>query len=100
MKAVEILITLGDFHLVLQLLNDSSLVDCAALFAIACIEKGLLIEPMSNDIQMENKNELKKNLFIKENNYIPLEQLLQSIYLDYAYVLYTIENINAAKFYW
>ena len=76
MKAVNILITLGEYQQVLQLLFESKNFDTAALFATAALQNGLLIT---------NTN---------------TESLLQSIYLEYGFFLYRIGNNSGAEFYW
>lgn len=81
MKSVFIFLSLGEFPKVLKLLHESQHTDLAALFARAygfSTEKGL-----SKTLDMKEKD-----------SDIPLEQLLQSIYLDYGFFLQNLGNIK------
>jgi hypothetical protein len=95
-KAAHILASLGDFHGVLQLLYESHQSDIGVPFASACIENGLL--SWENDSPIEAENNLQNQT--SQNLLIPLDQLLQSLYLDYGYFLNRIGNISCAEYYW
>lgn len=84
MKAINILVTLGEFEQVIRSLYDSKMVELAALFVQACLSEGYL------SIQLENKSE----------QLTPFEQIVQSIYLDYGLYLHRLGNNKAAEYYW
>jgi hypothetical protein len=92
MQAVFISLTLGEFHLALQLLYDLGMVDTAALFVRALQEKNLL--------DTETKQTKEMMLDALANNVIPLEQLLLSIHLDFGFFAHRLEVKDAAEYYW
>lgn len=104
MKAVQILLTLGEFHDVLEVLQECFQWDLAALFAEAWTSA--LQESNTQPSQTTNPNKTKE-LLVSEvvekevlQGEIPLEQLLKSIYLEYGFLVHKLGNETAAEFYW
>jgi hypothetical protein len=93
---VHILLSLGEFQSVLQVLRDLRKSDIAALFALACIEKKVLcVDPVSDDSNAEEKgkdrekekpsslsNELLKSTGIVDQSQLSasLRVLLENMY--------------------
>jgi hypothetical protein len=84
MKAINILVTLGEFEQVIQSLYDAKMTELAALFLNSCLNENYL------SVQLEDKS----------GTLTPFEQVAQSIYLDYGLYLHRLGNNKAAEFYW
>eukprot|EP01114_Cavostelium_apophysatum_P016161 TRINITY_DN4543_c0_g1_i5.p1 TRINITY_DN4543_c0_g1~~TRINITY_DN4543_c0_g1_i5.p1 ORF type:complete len:1158 (+),score=259.94 TRINITY_DN4543_c0_g1_i5:107-3580(+) len=94
-KAVQILLTLGEFHQVLQLLHEAKDFDTAALFLSACNEKGFL----RADRPDETPSRPSSSSFSAMRSMVPLEQLAQAVHLEYGAFLQRLGNTTAAEFY-
>ena len=100
MKAVQILLTLGEFHEVLKILQECSQWDLAALFAKAWTSTLQESNTPSSPQSAQTTNpSTTKGLLVSEmvekevlQGEIPLEQLLKSIYLEYGFLLHKLGN--------
>eukprot|EP01112_Ceratiomyxa_fruticulosa_P005777 TRINITY_DN16622_c0_g1_i1.p1 TRINITY_DN16622_c0_g1~~TRINITY_DN16622_c0_g1_i1.p1 ORF type:complete len:211 (+),score=50.24 TRINITY_DN16622_c0_g1_i1:564-1196(+) len=165
---MHILLTLGDYHWVLQLLHEIQMYDNAALFAEVCLESGHLslssptnnantthlshtnslhnlsqnnppsanvvstsppspsASPLRNSTSpppiLDNNNISSTTTITNDNTHtntasrsnslsgsallppppvlIPLDQLINTVYMDYGYYLHRLGNILGAEFYW
>eukprot|EP01117_Protostelium_nocturnum_P013824 TRINITY_DN5202_c0_g1_i1.p1 TRINITY_DN5202_c0_g1~~TRINITY_DN5202_c0_g1_i1.p1 ORF type:complete len:1237 (+),score=394.46 TRINITY_DN5202_c0_g1_i1:56-3712(+) len=91
MKAVQILLTLGEFHPAIQLLYDMKMPDKAALLASILIERKII------DIETKLSKEAMISSFA--NNQTPLQQLVHATNLDYGNHLNSLGNRPAAEYY-
>ncbi|PRP73144.1 hypothetical protein PROFUN_03458 [Planoprotostelium fungivorum] len=91
MRAVHILVSLGEFQHVLELLHELKMYDIAAPLVSILKDRGLL--------QEETKMDKEKMVNSLAMNTIPIQQLLNSIHLDYGYFLHAIGNQVAAEHY-
>ncbi len=102
MKAILILLHLGEVQDVLRLLHESQQSDTAALFADACKERGISA-PNQQSVDDDNENSRNKEEedgSREEKEDVPFEHLLHSINLDYGHYLEQLGNSTAAEYYW
>lgn len=111
---------MGEFHQALQLLHELQRFDMAAHFAVACIEKGFLYKPGTQSPSFtstpsspphslsSSPSSPPKSMDSSQpssplsglSNSIPLEKLIQSIYLEYGFYLHRLGNTTASEYYW
>lgn len=87
MGAILIMLALGEFRSVIDLLHQSDQIQLAALFICACEENAQAIFPPEQDA--------KASLVI-----VPLQQLKESIFLEYGFFLQKIGLQRIAEYYW
>eukprot|EP01119_Soliformovum_irregulare_P004564 TRINITY_DN1561_c0_g1_i1.p1 TRINITY_DN1561_c0_g1~~TRINITY_DN1561_c0_g1_i1.p1 ORF type:complete len:157 (-),score=33.68 TRINITY_DN1561_c0_g1_i1:85-555(-) len=92
MKAVHVLLTVGDFHHVLELLHESEHSDLAALLAeaLSFVLKTSTFEEFSSAVADDRS----------DGQFLPIGKLMQSIYLEFGFSLQNLGMTLAAEFYW
>ncbi|KAH3743885.1 WD repeat-containing protein 11 [Pelomyxa schiedti] len=88
MKALEVLVCLGEFHHVLQLLVHQKSWETAALFARCCSEHNLLV-PTTTEISTRPSH--------TATNITPLPELLRLVYLNYSQYLSSGTSLESAS---
>jgi len=91
MRAVHILVSLGEFQHVLELLHELKMYDIAAPLVSILQNRGLL----------KDETQMAAGMLVNSMsmNVVPMQQLLNSIHLDYGYFLNSIGNQVAAEHY-
>jgi len=92
--AIQILLTLGEFHTVMQLLSEIQCPDIAVLFYAACIEQNL-IAPADDGIDIVGFEASSA----QEIGSVPTP-LLETIHTDFGSILHKLGWTQGAIYYW
>eukprot|EP01133_Synstelium_polycarpum_P007218 gene7218-8382_t len=96
--AIHVLLSIGDYYGVVQMLYDQHQYDVASQLVDACIENHIFeinLDPTSTD----NNDDIFTPISNITHDF-SLKQLVQIIYKEYGNNLHQLGNIQAAEYYW